>query len=128
ALSASMEAYFSVRNRFAKSIAVLNIGSYILGIGDRHLENFLLDTTDGAVAGIDFGHAFGSATEILPVPELMPFRMTRQICQVTTPLTGESTGLMTYSMIHALTAFHEQRDVLLNTMDVFIKEPLVDWL
>ena len=37
---------------------------YILGIGDRHLSNTLLDTTTGGVVGIDFGHAFGSATQV----------------------------------------------------------------
>ncbi len=30
-------------------------------------------------------------------------------------------------MVHTLTAFQEQKDVLINTMDVFIKEPLLDW-
>ena len=29
--------------------------------------------------GIDFGYAFGSATQFLPVPELVPFRLTRCI-------------------------------------------------
>ena len=54
-------------------------GSYILGIGDRHLENFLLDQCDGTVVGIDFGLAFGSGLG-LPAPELIPFRLTQQVC------------------------------------------------
>jgi phosphatidylinositol kinase/protein kinase (PI-3 family) len=33
----------------------------------------------GRLIPIDFGHAFGSATELLPVPELVPFRMTPQL-------------------------------------------------
>jgi DNA-dependent protein kinase catalytic subunit len=28
----------------------------------------------GGLVGIDFGHAFGTATQFLPIPELMPFR------------------------------------------------------
>jgi DNA-dependent protein kinase catalytic subunit len=31
------------------------------------------------MVGIDFGHAFGSATQFLPVPELVPFRLTRRV-------------------------------------------------
>lgn len=30
-------------------------------------------------------------------------------------------------MVHALSALKENQDTLLNTMDVFIKEPLLDW-
>ena len=35
------------RGGFARSLATLNACSYVLGIGDRHLDNFLLDTTTG---------------------------------------------------------------------------------
>lgn len=57
------------------SMAVASIASYLIGIGDRHLENFLVDTTDGQVLGIDFGIAFGSNVQLV-IPELMPFRLT----------------------------------------------------
>ena len=57
-------------------MATFSIASYLIGVGDRHLENFLVDTTDGEVLGIDFGHAFGSAMHLV-TPELMPFRLTR---------------------------------------------------
>jgi DNA-dependent protein kinase catalytic subunit len=42
-LSSSPETYLFIRAQFAKTLAVFNIASYIVGIGDRHLENFLLD-------------------------------------------------------------------------------------
>ena len=42
-LSSSPETYLFIRSQFAKTLAVFNIASYIVGIGDRHLENFLLD-------------------------------------------------------------------------------------
>ncbi|KAI8851462.1 hypothetical protein BC829DRAFT_117003 [Chytridium lagenaria] len=78
-LSASPEAFFDMRTNFANSLSALNICSYLLGIGDRHLDNFLVDLKIGKIIGIDFGHAFGSATEVLPVPELVPFRLTKQM-------------------------------------------------
>ncbi|KAG2383045.1 hypothetical protein C9374_005012 [Naegleria lovaniensis] len=136
-LAISNEAYFTIRNRFAKSLATFSICSYILGIGDRHLENFLVDYSSGSLIGIDFGHAFGSATEILPVPELVPFRLTRQLLAVFSPISttlddfsneNVGTGLLFESMVHCMRALHNHRHILLNTMDVFIKEPLVDWL
>ena len=37
------------------SVAVTSIVGYILGIGDRHLLNILLDQTTAEVVHIDFG-------------------------------------------------------------------------
>lgn len=34
-------------------------------------------TVRGEFLGIDFGYAFGSATQFLPVPELAPIRLTK---------------------------------------------------
>jgi DNA-dependent protein kinase catalytic subunit len=42
-LAASPEAFLAIRQDFAYSLAAINVGGYILGIGDRHLENFLID-------------------------------------------------------------------------------------
>lgn len=36
-------------------------------------------------------------------------------------------GLMESTMIHTLRALQEDYDLLLNTMDIFIKEPSLDW-
>lgn len=42
-LAASPEAFFFIRNGFANSLAVTSISGYVLGIGDRHLENLMVD-------------------------------------------------------------------------------------
>lgn len=63
-LSASPEAFLTLRAHFARSHAVLCICQYILGIGDRHLSNFLVSLETGGMVGIDFGHSFGSATQV----------------------------------------------------------------
>ena len=79
----------------------------------------------GQLIPIDFGHAFGSATELLPVAELMPFRLTRQLTSVCEPI--GIAGMLETPMIQILQAFQENKNTLLNSMDVFIKEPLLDW-
>lgn len=63
-LSVSPEAFLTLRSHFASSHACLCICQYILGIGDRHLSNFMVDMETGGMIGIDFGHAFGSATQV----------------------------------------------------------------
>uniref|UniRef100_A0A665X102 DNA-dependent protein kinase catalytic subunit n=1 Tax=Echeneis naucrates TaxID=173247 RepID=A0A665X102_ECHNA len=121
----SPEAFLSVRTHFITSHALLCVSHWILGIGDRHLSNFMINIETGGMIGIDFGHAFGSATQFLPVPELMPFRLTRQFVTLMKPL--KESGLIQSIMVHSLRAFRAEPDLLLNTMDVFVKEPSLDW-
>ncbi|XP_058420517.1 DNA-dependent protein kinase catalytic subunit isoform X2 [Diceros bicornis minor] len=124
-MSTGPEAFLALRSHFATSHALMCISHWILGIGDRHLNNFMVSMDTGAVIGIDFGHAFGSATQFLPVPELMPFRLTRQFINLMLPM--KETGVMYSVMVHALRAFRSHSDLLANTMDVFVKEPSFDW-
>jgi len=120
----SPEAYILVRSRFAKSYAAFNIGGYILGIGDRHLMNYLLSTSDGAIVGIDFGYSFGQGA-VLRIPELVPFRMTRQFSSLLRPL--DSDGLIKQDMTLILQELRAHRDVLLSVLEVFVQEPLLEW-
>ena len=43
---------------FTRSVAVSSIVGHILGIGDRHLGNILVDQGSGEVVHIDFGFVF----------------------------------------------------------------------
>ena len=51
---------------------------YILGLGDRHVQNILIDCHTAELVHIDLGVAFEQG-EILPTPETVPFRLTRDI-------------------------------------------------
>ena len=55
----------------------------------------------------------------------MPFRLTRQLMNVLEPI-GVS-GMLETPMTHILQVFQVNKTIILNTMDVFIKEPLLDW-
>ncbi|KAM8966776.1 DNA-dependent protein kinase catalytic subunit [Pelodytes ibericus] len=124
-LSTTPEAFLALRSHFARSHALLCVSHWLLGIGDRHLSNFMINMETGGIIGIDFGHAFGTATQVLPVPELMPFRLTRQIVNLMLPM--KESGLFDSVMVHALRAYRTDPELLINTMDVFVKEPSLDW-
>uniref|UniRef100_A0A3Q2ZPC1 DNA-dependent protein kinase catalytic subunit n=1 Tax=Kryptolebias marmoratus TaxID=37003 RepID=A0A3Q2ZPC1_KRYMA len=124
-MCSSPEAFLSLRSHFISSHALLCVSHWVLGIGDRHLSNFMVNMETGGMIGIDFGHAFGSATQFLPVPELMPFRLTQQFVSLMQPL--KESGLIQSIMVHSLRAYRAEPDLLLNTMDVFVKEPSLDW-
>lgn len=53
--------------------------------------------TDGSVVGIDFGMAFGGGSSLLPVPELLPFRLTPQFTDLLQPL--DTSGLLKSTMV-----------------------------
>uniref|UniRef100_A0A131YHX4 DNA-dependent protein kinase catalytic subunit n=1 Tax=Rhipicephalus appendiculatus TaxID=34631 RepID=A0A131YHX4_RHIAP len=125
-LSSCPEAFFALRSRFISSHATISIAQWVLGIGDRHLGNFLVGTKTGLEIGIDFGYAFGVATQFLPVPELMPFRLTPMYTALVEPF--EKGGTMACSMHYTLQALRSGSRSLLDMMDVFVQEPTIDWL
>jgi phosphatidylinositol kinase/protein kinase (PI-3 family) len=80
---------------------------------------------------------------MLPIPELVPFRLTPQLIGALEPL-GVS-GILEVAMINILEgekiskklndqvlliiclAIRDDKELLLNIMDIFVKEPLLDW-
>lgn len=50
--------WFEMRLRYSRSVATTSIIGYILGLGDRHTSNILIDTHTGEVVHIDLGIAF----------------------------------------------------------------------
>lgn len=66
------------RLAYTRSMATASMIGYILGLGDRHLLNMLVDCTTAEVIHIDFGVAFEQG-KLLPTPEKVPFRLTRDL-------------------------------------------------
>ena len=52
---------------------------YVLGLGDRHPSNLMLDRKSGKVLHIDFGDCFEVAMQREKFPERVPFRLTRML-------------------------------------------------
>ena len=42
-MTTSSEAFLVVRSHLGRSLATLSIAQWILGVGDRHLSNFMVD-------------------------------------------------------------------------------------
>lgn len=53
--STSSEEWLERRTKFTRSLAVMSMVGYILGLGDRHPSNLMLDKRSGRVLHIDFG-------------------------------------------------------------------------
>ena len=50
--------WFAMRLNYTRSVATTSIVGHILGLGDRHTSNILLDSSTGEVVHIDLGIAF----------------------------------------------------------------------
>lgn len=125
-LSASPEAFYTLRNNFVRSLSVMCIAHWILGIGDRHIGNFLVDEHSGEMIGIDFNMSFSAGIRLTPLPELVPFRLTRQFVNAMMPFGTH--GLLTECMAHVLRKLTLERRTLVTTLDTFIREPSINWL
>ncbi|CAL7934054.1 unnamed protein product [Xylocopa violacea] len=120
-LCPSVESFVTMRRNFITSYATMCIAHWILGIGDRHLENTLITVDSGRCLGIDFGLAFDAGVN-QRIPELMPFRLTPQILGLLKPFTEKD--LLGMTMIHVLRALRSDQGPILSCMDVFVHEPL----
>lgn len=77
--SKSSEAWLERRTNYTRSLGVMSMVGYILGLGDRHPSNLMLDRITGKIIHIDFGDCFEVATKREKYPERVPFRLTRML-------------------------------------------------
>ena len=63
---------------YSRSTAVMCMIGYIIGLGDRHLDNLLVEFSTGQVVHVDYNVCFEKGRS-LRVPERVPFRMTQNI-------------------------------------------------
>ncbi|KAI3639291.1 hypothetical protein MIR68_002821 [Amoeboaphelidium protococcarum] len=68
------------QQQLTESFALTSIVGYILGIGDRHLDNILIDFASNTAVHIDFNLVFDMGQK-LRIPETVPFRLTENIVQ-----------------------------------------------
>lgn len=77
--SINSEHWLERRATYTRSLAVNSMVGHILGLGDRHPSNLLLERSTGKVVHIDFGDCFEVAMHREKFPEKVPFRLTRML-------------------------------------------------
>ena len=108
----------------ARSMAVSSMVGYVIGLGDRHLDNILINFASGEVVHIDWNVSFDKGAR-LKVPETVPYRMTHTL-QAALGFFGVE-GPFRSSCEKALRVLRRNKEALLTLLEAFVYDPLVDW-
>ncbi|XP_058788804.1 DNA-dependent protein kinase catalytic subunit-like [Phymastichus coffea] len=120
-ISLSLDSYFKIRQNFIRNYATMCLINWLFGVGDRRLKNILVDIFNGDCFGTNFNLIFGASAE-LPVPELVPFRLTAQIINFMKPF-GEK-DLFSAIMCHVLKAMITDSNLIIGCSEAFLEEPI----
>lgn len=118
------EDWITNRTKYTRSTASVSMIGYILGIGDRHCNNILLDRSTGEVVHIDLGIAFDQG-KLLKVPELIPFRLTRDIVDGM-GVTGVE-GVFRQSCQVSMRILRDEAEGIRTILNVLRYDPLYRW-
>lgn len=116
--------WFERRLAYAHSLATTSMIGYILGIGDRHVSNILIDEITAELIHIDFGIAFEQG-KCLPTPELIPFRLTRDMVSALGPSGVE--GVYRKSCEKTMEVLRQNKSTILTIVEVLLHDPLYAW-
>ncbi|OWM80452.1 serine/threonine-protein kinase ATR isoform X2 [Punica granatum] len=117
-------AWFRARTAYAHTTAVWSMVGHIVGLGDRHGENILFDSTTGDCVHVDFSCLFDKGLQ-LEKPELVPFRLTQNMIDGL-GITGYEGIFLRVSEI-TLSVLRTHKDTLMSVLETFIHDPLVEW-
>ena len=71
--------WLQARVAYSESVGISSILGWMVGLGDRHPQNILISRESGTLCHIDLNLIFDAGRH-LKVPELVPFRLTPDIC------------------------------------------------
>ncbi|WAR26259.1 MTOR-like protein [Mya arenaria] len=101
--SPNSEVWFDRRTNYTRSLAVMSMVGYVLGLGDRHPSNLMLDRLNGKIIHIDFGDCFEVAM-----------------------VTGIG-GNYKMTCESVMTVLRENKDSLMAVLEAFVYDPLLNW-
>jgi serine/threonine-protein kinase ATR len=116
--------WFESRLLYVRSLAAWSMVGYIVGLGDRHSENVLVDVSSGELVHVDFDYLFEKG-RTLAKPELVPFRLTPNLIDACGVVGVE--GPMRRCSEVTLRVLRENCATLMSVLDTFVHDPLVDW-
>ncbi|KAI1351099.1 phosphatidylinositol 3 [Xylaria sp. FL0043] len=116
-------AWFTARLRYTRSCAVMSMVGTILGLGDRHGENVLLEEGNGGIFHVDFNCLFDKGLTFAQ-PERVPFRLTHNMVAAM-GIYGYEGPFRKCSEL-TLSILRQQEETLMTILEAFIYDPTLD--
>ncbi|KAJ3115083.1 phosphatidylinositol kinase- protein kinase tor1, partial [Physocladia obscura] len=123
--SKNSEVWLERRTNYARSLAVMSMVGYIMGLGDRHPANLMLERFTGKVVHIDFGDCFETAMRRENYPEKVPFRLTRLFVNAM-GVSGVE-GNFRLACEHVMRVLRENKVSLMAVLEAFVYDPVINW-
>ncbi|KAK7882898.1 hypothetical protein WMY93_029072 [Mugilogobius chulae] len=134
------------RLAYTRSVATSSIVGYIVGLGDRHIQNILVDEQTAELVHIDLGVAFEQG-KILPTPETVPFRLSETLWMAWASLVWKEFLEVCKKNKHCflkcilynndcvvnrccektMEVMRNSQEALLTIVEVLLYDPLFDW-
>ncbi|KAH8156902.1 hypothetical protein CIB48_g11345 [Xylaria polymorpha] len=115
--------WFTARLRYTRSCAVMSMVGTILGLGDRHGENVLLEEGNGGIFHVDFNCLFDKGLTFAQ-PERVPFRLTHNMVAAMGVYGYE--GPFRKCSELTLSILRQQEETLMTILEAFIYDPTLD--
>ncbi|EAY06542.1 PIKK family atypical protein kinase [Trichomonas vaginalis G3] len=109
-------------NCFTVSTALMSMAGYVIGLGDRHPSNIMVQRHTGRVIHIDFGFSFEDAMNRTLFPERVQFRLTRMIVNALDG--GSVSGLFRKTCEDVMWVLKNGMSSVMSQLEVFVHEPI----
>ena len=115
--------WYNAKKRYIISTAIWSMTSFLVGLGDRHPGNIMINKISGEVIHIDFGYVALKGLS-LGVPEIVDFRLTLNLRKNLGLF--EENGLFNYICVKVLKTFKEYYKTLSARIEYYQFDPLFD--
>ncbi|KAJ4809422.1 Serine/threonine-protein kinase [Rhynchospora pubera] len=123
--SRTSEVWLERRTNYTRSLAVMSMVGYLLGLGDRHPSNLMLHRYSGKILHIDFGDCFEASMNREKFPEKVPFRLTRML--VNAMEVSGIEGNFRSTCENVMQVLRTNKDSVMAMMEAFVHDPLINW-
>ncbi|KAL3814338.1 hypothetical protein ACJIZ3_015606 [Penstemon smallii] len=123
--SRTSEVWLDRRTNYTRSLAVMSMVGYLLGLGDRHPSNLMLHRYSGKILHIDFGDCFEASMNREKFPEKVPFRLTRMLVKAMEVSGIEGNFRSTCESV--MQVLRTNKDSVMAMMEAFVHDPLINW-
>lgn len=124
--ASNAQKWLIMQDNFTLTTALMSMIGYVIGLGDRHPSNIMVQRDTGRVIHIDFGDTFETTINRASYPEKVPFRLTRMIVNALDG--GNVEGMFTELCTSTMHVLRQNKSSLVALLEIFIHEPLEESL